>query len=149
MKKASRVLLSVGGALHIVEGVTFLLVALAFLIISIVFLSSGTMIIATGVEEEGQEAASLTMMIISIVYLCVSLLVLIPFGIVSFVAAKYTFNSRDSEDKGKYIGSIIFGGIFDNPPAVIGGIFGIIALDHFKEPKKQPAEEQVADEVVE
>ena len=83
-----------------------------------------------------------------LLYLCKQKAKMKVIGIVFFLIACIV-QTIYAEDKGKYIGSIVFGGIFDNPPAIIGGIFGIIALDHFKEPKKQPAEEQVADEVVE
>lgn len=129
MKKASRILLTIGGALHIVNGVAFILASFYLIIAAIAFFAFGYNWFAIPYETASDaETASLAFNVVALVYIILAI-TFITLGIFGFCVASYTFKTRDIEAKGRYITTIVFGAIFDNPCAVIGSIFGLIVLN--------------------
>lgn len=148
MRKASKVLLTVGGILHIVNGVTFLMGGLVFIIFSLIFLTTGNLYGSELVGDMGELDYELAMNIVAGLYVAFAQ-TFIALGILSLIGSKLTFRTRESNEKRKLITTIVFGGILDNYPAVLGGIFGLIA--NGKEEQKvneKPDETPVASEAV-
>ena len=137
MKKASRVLLTIGGILHIVDGVSFIIASLYFLIASILYFGFGTNIFFAVFDAE-DATEPLTVVLISMaISFILFFLMFISFGIMSFFASKLTFNARETNDKKTLITSIVMGAILDNPPAVVGSIFALVVANKEKEEIKQ------------
>lgn len=147
MRKVSKVLLTIGGIVHIVNGASLLLASLILMVASIVFFVTGNLYGAEIVSSVSDaETLQLTMNILAGVYIGLSIL-FIGLGIVSFIASKITFRANETNEKNLLIAAIVFGIIIDVAVAVVGGIFGLIALTN-SEDNKKPDDSQVATEVV-
>ncbi len=132
MKKASRILLTVGGVIDLVAGITLFVSAFYILIAAIVFFSTGggVSIFFTYYPEvdSAEEGAALAMTICGIVYAFAGLLCA-GLGVLAVVASRKSFNARDNAKKGDYITVIVLNAICDCPPAIIGAIFGLITYN--------------------
>ena len=145
MKKASKILLTIGGVFHIVEGVGFISAAITFIVGSILFFGFGNNWFGAMFDtmEEGTEAAQIALTVSGCMYIFGAFL-FIGFAILSFIGAKLTFNIIDDGEKKDFIISIVFAALLDNTPALVGSIFKFFVK---KEPKQMDSEE--ASEVVE
>ena len=145
MKKASKILLTIGGVFHIVEGFAFISAAIAFIVGGIVFLAAGNNWFGAMFEsmEESAEAAQIALTLSSFIYFF-GALVFIAFAVLSFVGSKLTFKILDGGEKKDFIISIVFAALLDNTPALVGSIFKFFVK---KEPKQMDSEE--ASEIVE
>lgn len=149
MKKVSKILLTVGGIFHIVNGISLLISSLTLIILAVVFFVTGNLYGPDFVNGEvSEEYVQLSMNIAAILYLFLSVM-LIGLGIVSFIASKITFKAGESGDKKSLIAAIVFGLILDAKVAAVGGIFGLIASNK-DDDKKQASDNEpaVAEEVV-
>ena len=147
MKTASKVLLTVGGVIHIVNAVGFFMSSLYMIIASIAYFVTGSFAFAEWfpVEEAGEEAGTamgIAFMVCAIVFIALSIM-FIGFGILSIIASKKAFQAKNERTKGLCITAIVLGAILDNTPAVVGGIFGLIALG--KNEKEPPEDGSVVD----
>ena len=136
MKKASRILLTIGGVFHIVDGVSFFIAALVFLIGSIVFFATGANwfgFIYDSVDTE--ETMTIAMTMSAIIYI-VCALMFVGFGIMSIIAARLTFNAIENGNKTKYITVIVLSALLDVVTAIVGSIFGLITLNKEKNEKE-------------
>ena len=137
MKKASKVLLTIGGILHIVDGVSFIIASLYLLIAAITYFIAGTNWLMPYFEaEDAAEPLTITLIAVAVAFI-VLFFVFFSFGIMSFFASKLTFNARESSDKKQLITSIVMAAILDNPPAVVGSIFALVVANKEKEEIKQ------------
>ena len=128
MKKASSILLTIGGVFHIVDGIVFISASIYFILASIFFFATGQNWFGFVYDsEETAEVMDLTMTIVSTVYIFVGLL-FVSFGVLSFIASKLTFQARENSDKSKLITVLVISAILDCVSAVVGCIFGLIAL---------------------
>ena len=139
MKTASKVLLTVGGIFHIVNSVSFFMAALYMLIAGIAYFVTGHLVIADylPMEEAEPEVMYAAFLACAIVFIVLGVM-FIPFGIVSIIASKKAFQAKNEQRKGLYVAAIVFGAILDNTPAIVGGIFGLIAS---KKDEKEPPED--------
>ena len=146
MKKASKILLLIGGILHIVNAVSYFLLTIYMLIAGIAYLVTGSMAFANyfPLEEADAEIMSVTFFVCAIMFICFSVL-FIGFGVVSIIASKKAFQAKNELTKGLCITAIVFGAILDNTPAIIGGIFGLIALG--KNEKEPPEDGSIVDQI--
>lgn len=129
MKKASKILLIVGGVLHIISGIGFITAAIYFLAASIAFFGFGANWFGIPYEyAETEEAMMISMTICASLYIFFAF-VFVGCGVFELVVSKYTFNVSEDENKKKYITSIVFSALFDNPPALVGSILGLIAFN--------------------
>ena len=136
MKKASRILLTIGAIFHIVDGVTFILVSIYFFSASILFFATGQNLFGFNYSSgSAEEAANITFIIAAWVYIFVGIL-FIAFGVISFVTSKLTFQARENGDKHKFITVIVLSAILDVAAAVVGAIFGLIVLNKEKQETK-------------
>ena len=135
MKKASRILLTVGGALDIVSAVGFFIAAFYMLLASTIFGITGTSIMFYYDPEVAEESASMVMSIMAVVYVFVGLS-FIACGVLAIIASKKTFAARDNADKGQLITIIVLNALLDNPAAIVGSIFGLITLNKEKNEKE-------------
>ncbi len=132
MKKASNILLTIGGVFHIINGVVFFMAALYFFIASIAFFAFGYNWMGINYDEAmGEEALAITFNIVAAVYILVGFM-FIGCGILSEISAKITFNTRENGNKKNYITVIVLSAILDSPAAIVGSIFGLITLNKEK-----------------
>ena len=132
MKKASNILLTIGGILHIINGVAFFLASLYFFIASIAFFAFGYNWMGIQYDETmTEETIAITFNIVAAVYILVGFM-FIGFGILSEIAAKITFNTKENGNKKNYITVIVLSAILDSPAAIVGSIFGLITLNKEK-----------------
>ena len=137
MKKASRILLTIGGVFHIVNSVSFFIAALVFLIASIVFFATGANWFGFVYDSvESEEVMQIAMTISGAMYI-VCALMFVGFGIMSIIAARLTFNAIENGDKSKYITVIVLSAILDVIVAIVGSIFGLITLNR-ENSEKEP-----------
>ena len=137
MKKASNILLTIGGILHIINGVVFFLASLYFFIASIGFFAYGYNWMGIQYDDTmTEETIAITFNIVAAVYILVGF-IFIGCGILSEIAAKITFNTKENGNKKNYITVIVLGAILDSPAAIVGSIFGLIILN-----KKKPEVQQ-------
>ena len=128
MKKASNILLTIGGVFHIVDGIVFISSSIYFIIAAVFFFATGQNWFGFVYDaEETAEVMDLTMTIVSTVYIFIGLL-FVSFGVLSFIASKLTFQVRENSDKSKLITVLVISAILDCVSAVVGCIFGLIAL---------------------
>ena len=113
MRKASKILLTVGGILHIVNGVTFLMGALVFFIFSIIFFTTGNLYGAELVNDMGEFDYEIAMNVVAALYITFAQ-TFVVLGVLSLVGSKLTFRARESNEKKKLITTIVFGGSLDN-----------------------------------
>lgn len=145
MKKASKILLTIGGVLHIVNGVAFVGGAIAFIVGSIMFFGLGNNWFVNFFENESADAeyiGRLTFTISAIIYIFASLL-FAALAALSFVGSKLTFGIIDKGEKKQFIIGIVFGALLDNAPALVGSIFKL-----FVEKEPNDLDSQAASEVV-
>ena len=146
MKTASKVLLTVGGIVHIVNAVSFFMLCLYMLIAGIAYFVTGSFAFADylfPVEEGAEEAGTImgiSFMVCAILFIVYSVL-FVGFGIVSIIASKKAFQAKNERTKGLFIAAIVFGAILDNKPAIVGGIFGLISAG--KDEKEPPEDGSV------
>ena len=132
MKKASNILLTIGGILHIINGVVFFLASLYFFIASIGFFAYGYNWMGIQYDDTmTEETIAITFNIVAAVYILVGF-VFIGCGILSEIAAKITFNTKENGNKKNYITVIVLSAILDSPAAIVGSIFGLITLNKEK-----------------
>lgn len=132
MKKASNILLTIGGILHIINGVVFFLASLYFFIASIGFFAYGFNWMGIQYDETmTEETIAITFNIVAAVYILVGF-IFIGCGILSEIAAKITFNTKENGNKKNYITVIVLSAILDSPAAIVGSIFGLITLNREK-----------------
>ena len=145
MKKASKILLTIGGVFHIVEGFAFISGAITFIVGGILFLAFGYNWFGAMFDtmEETTEAAQIAFSLSAFIYFFCAC-VFIAFAVLSFLGAKFTFRIIDGGEKKDFIVSIVFAALVDNTPALVGSIFKFFVK---KEPKQVDSEE--ASEVVE
>ena len=133
MKKASNILLTIGGIFHIVNGVAFILASFYFLAGAIAFFVYGqTWFIQIVDDEMAAEIVNLSLTI-SAVMLIVLFVMFIGFGVLSFIASKYTFVTKENNEKRRLIACIVFGAILDNAAVIVGSIFGLIVANKEKQ----------------
>ena len=132
MKKASRILLTVGGVIDLVAGITLFVSAFYIFIAAIVFFSTGggvSLFFSYPQDADAAEGAVVAAMTIcAIVYTC-SALLCVGLGVLAVVASRKSFNARDNAKKGDYITVIVLNAICDCPPAIVGAIFGLITYN--------------------
>ncbi len=145
MKTPSKVLLTVGGILHIVNGVGFFVGALYMIIAAIAYFVTGTLAIANYFPmEEGDPEVMYTVFLVCAILFIVFGIMFIGFAILSIIASKKAFQAKNERTKGLFVAAIVFGAILDNVPAIVGGIFGLISS---KKEEKEPLEDgSVVDE---
>ena len=132
MKKASNILLTIGGILHIINGVVFFLASLYFFIASIGFFAYGYNWMGIQYDDTmTEETIAITFNIVAAVYILVGF-IFIGCGILSEIAAKITFNTKENCNKQNYITVIVLSAILDSPAAIVGSIFGLITLNKEK-----------------
>lgn len=132
MKKASNILLTIGGILHIINGVVFFLASLYFFIASIGFFAYGYNWMGIQYDDTmTEETIAITFNIVAAVYILVGF-IFIGCGILSEIAAKITFNTKENGNKKNYITVIVLSAILDSPAAIVGSIFGLITLNKEK-----------------
>lgn len=133
MKKASNILLTIGGVFHIINGIIFFGAALYFFIASIAFFAFGFNWMGIAYDESmTEETLAITFNIVAAVYILVGF-TFIGCGILSEIAAKITFDTKENGNKKNYITVIVLSAILDSPAAIVGSIFGLITLN-----KEQP-----------
>ena len=147
MKKVQKILCTIGGVLHIVNGVSIAMAALYLFVAAVLFFVTGTFYGAQIVEQFGEAVdVSIAFSIVAIIYIWMGLL-FVALAVLSFVASKLTFRSAESNNQKRLITALVFAVILDVKVAIAGAVFGLIASG--KENKKQINEESaVADEVV-
>ena len=129
MKKASNILLTIGGILHIINGVVFFLASLYFFIASIAFFAYGYNWMGIQYDDAmTEETIAITFNIVAAVYILVGF-IFIGCGILSEIAAKITFNTKENGNKKNYITVIVLSAILDSPAAIVGSIFGLFTLN--------------------
>ena len=145
MKKASKILLTIGGVFHIVEGFAFISGCITFIVGAILFFAFGNNWFGTFFDtmEESVEAAQIALTLSAFIYIFCAIIFSV-FAVLSFIAAKLTFNILDGGEKKDFIVSIVFAALLDNTPALVGSIFKFFVK---KEPTQMDSKE--ASEVVE
>ena len=131
MKKASDVLLLVGTILMIVSACLFGLIAVLFALIPSVFLPY--------IEEIINESPYDLSFYLSTAYITFACISYIENMIVSIIGANVCARARQKQTKFLYIACIVFGALI-TAPALIGGIFGLVALNQEEQKKNAPIE---------
>ena len=85
----------------------------------------------TPTEVDPEETLAITFNIVAAVYILVGF-TFIGCGILSEIAAKITFNTKENGNKKNYITVIVLSAILDSPAAIVGSIFGLITLNREK-----------------
>ena len=149
MKKVSKILMTIGGVFHIVNGASTIISGLVMFLLCVIYFVTGRLYGAEMLAEYGKEVNAeifnWSFTIASIIYLWIGLLC-VALGIVSFIAAKIAFRAANGDDQKNFITSLVFGVLLDVKVAIVGSIFGLIALN--KEENKKPDDDPVADEVI-
>ena len=111
MKKVSNILLTVGGVFHIINGIVFFISSLYFLIAAIAFFAFGYNWMGIQYDEAmAEETIAITYKIVASVYILVGFM-FIGCGILSEIAAKITFSTRENGNKKNYITIIVLSAI--------------------------------------
>ena len=131
MKKASDVLLLVGTILMIVSACLFGLCAILFALIPSVFLPY--------IEEIISESPYDLSFYLSSAYIIFACITYIENMIVAIIGANVCARARQRQTKFLYIACIVFGAMV-TAPALIGGIFGLVALNQEEQNKNAPIE---------
>ncbi len=128
MKKASNILLLVGGILQIVCALTFLILGIVFIAMASPAsadliregLESGTIHSdIQGSTEEIIQALQIVFTALAVVFFVFTL-----FGVIGTIV---TFSAKKKQTKGSFIAAIIFGVLSGPVVPAVGGIFGLIA----------------------
>ena len=127
MKKASEILLLIGGILEIVA-------AVGFLISGIVMILFGTPLMAEPLKQIAEEAVSKSTTQVSVeavMSLLVTTFIATGIGflfacVFSVIGAIVTFKASKERSKGLFIASMVFGILSGTTVATIGSIFGLI-----------------------
>ncbi len=132
MKKASNILLTIGGVFHIINGIIFFGAALYFFIASIAFFAFGFNWMGIAYDESmTEETLAITFNIVAAVYILIGFL-FVGCGILSEITSKITFDTKENGNKKNYITVIVLSAILDSPAAIVGSIFGLITLNREK-----------------
>lgn len=144
MKKASKILLTIGGVFHIVNGIGFIGGAIAFIVGSIMFFGFGNNWFGAMFDtmEESVETAQIALTISGFIYIFCALIFSV-FAVLSFIGSKLTFNIVDEGEKKDFIISIVFAALLDNAPALVGSIFKFFVKKELKELDSEEASEVV------
>ena len=147
MKTASKVLLTIGGIFHIVNAVSYFFLSIFMMVYAIICAATGSFMFF---KYSGDSEATMTvgLMILFIVLFFLLSFLAIACGVASIIASKMTFKAKNSGEKGKLIAAIIFGGILEVYVAILGGIFGLVALKKEGASEEAPKEIETAEEVV-
>lgn len=144
MKKVSRILLTVGGILHIVNAVSLFLAACYLFAASIAFIAFGYNWFGIEYTEEMAEAFPLAFTLCSVIYIILGI-TFICLGILCIIASKFAFGAIDSGDRKKYIVTIVLSAIIECVPAIVGAVFGLFSI---KDKDEAPQVTEEANEVV-
>ena len=135
MKKASNILLLVGGILQIVCAVSFLICGIVFIAFASPAsadiikegLSNGT--IHTDIEGSTEEIVKGIQIIFTA--LAVMFFIFTVFGVIGTIV---TFSAKKKQTKGAFIAAIIFGFLSGTVIPSVGGIFGLIGSNQQAQP---------------
>ena len=126
MKKATHILLTVGGVLEIVAAVGCIIGAVVcFILASPIFVD----FVRDMAMEEGRGATAeeidraMKIMQLALVY---SGVICAFFGIMSAIGSVVTFKAQKAGTRGLYIATLVFGVLGGTTVASVGAIFGII-----------------------
>ena len=128
MKKASNLLLTVGGILEIVGALLFLIAGIVFIVFASPAsaelikegLNSGA--IHTDIEGSVEEIVQGLQIIFTVLAV-----LFFFFTLFSLIGGIVTFSAKKKQTKGAFIAAIIFGFLSATVVASVGGIFGLIA----------------------
>ena len=144
MKKVSRILLTVGGILHIINAVSLFLAACYMFVASIAFIAFGFNWFGIEYSEEMLEAFPMAFTLCAVIYIVLGFS-FICMGILCIIASKFAFGAIDSGDRKKYIVTIVLSAIIECVPAIVGAVFGLFTI---KDKDEAPQVTEEASEVV-
>ena len=145
MRKASHILLKVGGILSVVAAGCLAIASFIYLVL-IILLNSGLLneAIKNGtfkVEYSGDIRAAILILTITFIYVMVILFVFAVFNLISGILA---FKADRNKTKKSYVVSIVFSVLGENYVTLAGSILGVI-IAHKDENKASNAKKEEAE----